>query len=301
MITQVIVSFLISLVATPFVMIIAKKFKIVDRPDGMLKTHQRIIPYLGGLAIYAGVAPFVLEMKLFILASIMFILGLLDDIKPVKWYVRLIIELIIGWFMSLIFTQNFFMSVFYTLVFVLVINATNMIDGMDGVCATVVIIGMIFSANSSLQWALVGSLIGYLVYNFPPAKIFMGDAGSYFIGSIVSYTIFSNLKASFNLNVFFPFWILILDIFSGIVRRIIAQRSPFKGDRDHIYDKIWRRIGGSKVLKDRKTVIIMAVISITFTLLKYVGLSALMVFAGSIMVVLFLRMFWYDEGGNKYE
>ncbi|HEY8543189.1 MAG TPA: undecaprenyl/decaprenyl-phosphate alpha-N-acetylglucosaminyl 1-phosphate transferase, partial [Pseudothermotoga sp.] len=153
----------------------------------------------------------------------------------------------------------------------------------------------------SLQWALVGSLIGYLVYNFPPAKIFMGDAGSYFIGSIVSYTILSNLKASFNLNVFFPFWILILDIFSGIVRRIIAQRSPFKGDRDHIYDKIWRRINGSKVLKDRKTVIVMAVISITFGLFKYVGLSALMVFAGSVVIVLFLKMFGYDEGGNKYE
>lgn len=301
MITQIIVSFLISLVVMPIVILLARKLKIVDRPDGVLKTHHKAIPYLGGLAIYVGILPFVKDIRLLILASIMLILGLIDDIKPISWYARLGAELIIGWFMSLGFTQNLFMNVLYTLLFVLIVNATNMIDGMDGICAVVVLIGMVFSGDFPFKWAVVGSLNGYLVYNFPPAKIFMGDAGSYFIGSIITYAIFSNLKVSFKLEVFLPFWILLLDIFSGVVRRIIAQRSPFKGDRDHIYDKIWRRMKGSKVLRDRKTVLMMAVMSFIFAFFKYIRFSILLAFIWSIVVVLFLKMFWYDEGGNKDE
>lgn len=301
MITQIIVSFLISFVAMPIVILLAQKLRIVDRPDDLLKTHQKVTPYLGGLAIYVGILPFVKDIRLAILASIMLILGLIDDIKPISWYARLGVELIIGWFMSLEFTKNPFMTVLYTLLFVLIVNATNMIDGMDGICAVVVLIGMVFSGDFPFKWAVVGSLSGYLVYNFPPAKIFMGDAGSYFIGSIIAYDIFSNLKVSFKLEVFLPFWILLLDIFSGVVRRIIAHRSPFKGDRDHIYDKIWRRMKGSKILRDRKTVLMMAVMSFIFTLFKYIRFSILIAFIWSIVVVLFLKMFWYDEGGNKDE
>lgn len=300
-ILQIIVSFLISLVVMPIVILLARKLKIVDRPDGVLKTHHKVTPYLGGLAIYVGILPFVKDIRLLILASIMLILGLIDDTKPISWYARLGAELIIGWFMSLGFTQNHFMTVLYTLLFVLIVNATNMIDGMDGICAVVVLIGMVFSGDFPFKWAVVGSLSGYLVYNFPPAKIFMGDAGSYFIGSIIAYAIFSNLKVSFKLEVFLPFWILLLDIFSGVVRRIIAQRSPFKGDRDHIYDKIWRRMKGSKILRDRKTVLMMAVMSFIFAFFKYIRFSILVAFIWSIVVVLFLKMFWYDEGGNKDE
>ncbi|HOJ87647.1 MAG TPA: MraY family glycosyltransferase [Pseudothermotoga sp.] len=299
MIGRIIISFLISLVVTPFAMYLGEKLKIVDKPDGVLKTHQRVVPYLGGVAIYAGVAPFLPDMKLLFLATVMFVIGLVDDIKSVVWYVRLGAELLVGWFLGISFAQSFITSLLYSVLFVIVVNATNMIDGMDGVCATITVIGMMFSGQSSLQWAVIGSVGGYLVYNFPPAKIFMGDAGSYFIGSIISYTIFANLKTAFDLRVFLTFWILFLDIFSGVARRIIARRSPFMGDRDHIYDKIWRRVNGSKLQRDRKTVLLMAALAIGFSFLKYVEFSILIAFLGSIVVVLSLRMFWYDEGGNN--
>lgn len=299
MIGRIIISFLISLVVTPFAMYLGEKLKIVDKPDGVLKTHQRMVPYLGGVAIYAGVAPFLPDMKLLFLATVMFVIGLVDDIKSVVWYVRLGAELLVGWFLGISFAQSFITSLLYSVLFVIVVNATNMIDGMDGVCATITVIGMMFSGQSSLQWAVIGSVGGYLVYNFPPAKIFMGDAGSYFIGSIISYTIFANLKTAFDLRVFLTFWILFLDIFSGVARRIIARRSPFMGDRDHIYDKIWRRVNGSKLQRDRKTVLLMAALAIGFSFLKYVEFSILIAFLGSIVVVLSLRMFWYDEGGNN--
>ncbi len=300
MIIQALVSFLISLVVTPFAMFLGRKFAIVDRPDGLLKTHQKVTPYLGGLAIYAGILPF-MNAKLIALTSIMFVLGLLDDIKPIKWYIRLGVEFITGWFLSSILTHDLLTNIFYTFIFVLTVNATNMIDGMDGICAVVALIGMIFSVNLPFQWAVVGSVSGYLVYNFPPAKIFMGDAGSYLLGSIISYAILSNLEIPFSLNVFFPFWILFLDIFSSIVRRVIARKSPFEGDRDHIYDKIWRRIKGSKILKDRMTVLVTAVIAIIFAVLKYIESSILISLIGSIVVVLSLKMFWYDKGGKKNE
>lgn len=299
MIGRIIISFLISLVVTPFAMYLGEKLKIVDKPDGVLKTHQRVVPYLGGVAIYAGVAPFLPDMKLLFLATVMFVIGLVDDIKSVVWYVRLGAELLVGWFLGISFAQSFITSLLYSVLFVIVVNATNMIDGMDGVCATITVIGMMFSGQSSLQWAVIGSVGGYLVYNFPPAKIFMGDAGSYFIGSIISYTIFANLKTAFDLRVFLTFWILFLDIFSGVARRIIARRSPFMGDRDHIYDKIWRRVNGSKLQRDRKTVLLMAALAIGFSFLKYVEFSILIAFLGSIVVVLSLRMFWYDEGGSN--
>ncbi len=295
------ISFIISFSIMPLVMRIAKKLKIVDKPDGMLKSHQKVTPYLGGLAIYAGVLPFLKDTKFLTLASFTLILGLIDDIKPISWYSRLGAELIVGWFMSSIITQNLFMNAVYTFLFVLIVNATNMIDGMDGVCATIVVFGMIFSSSSALKWAVVGSLFGYLMYNFPPAKIFMGDAGSYFLGSVVAYTMFSDLKISFNFKTFLPFWILFLDILSGVIRRIIAHRSPFKGDRDHIYDKIWRRVKGSKVARDRKTVFIMAALSCLFTFLRYIQFSILVALAASVVIVLFLKMFRYDEGGNDNE
>lgn len=301
MIVKTAISFLISSATTPLVIKIARKLKIVDKPDGMLKSHLKVTPYLGGLAIYAGVLPFLNDTKFLILASIMLIVGLIDDIKSISWYSRLGAELIVGWFMSLMISQDLLMNCFYTVLFVLIVNATNMIDGMDGVCATTVLIGMIFSGSFPIKWAVVGSLFGYLVYNFPPAKIFMGDAGSYFLGSVVAYAIFSDLKASFNLKTFFPFWILFLDILSGVVRRIIARRSPFKGDRDHIYDKIWRKMKGSKVTRDRKTVFTMGAMSCLFALFRYFPSPVLIAFVGSIVIVLFLKMFWYDEGGNKNE
>ncbi|MGJ8454596.1 glycosyltransferase family 4 protein [Pseudothermotoga sp. U03pept] len=299
MISHVILSFVISLSITPLAIYLGKNFGIVDRPDGKLKTHQKITPYLGGLAIYAGVLPFVArDIKILILLSVMFLLGLLDDTKQLPWYFRLIVEFAVGVFLSTTFTSQIFQVFLFTFLFVLIVNATNMIDGMDGICATLTIVGMIFSAEPTLRWALLGSVGGFLVFNFPPAKIFMGDAGSYVIGFSISCVIFSNLRDSLHLSPFLPFWVFFLDIFGTVIRRLLAQRSPFYGDRDHIYDKIPRRVRGSKLVKDRKTLLLVNILAVFFGLLRYLRYGIFIALIASVVVLLFLRIFWYDEGGK---
>jgi len=299
MIAQVIFSFVISLSTTPLAIYLGKKLGIVDRPDGKLKTHQKITPYLGGLAIYAGLLPFVAkDIKVLILLSVMFLLGLLDDTKQLPWYLRLIVEFVVGIFLSISFTNQIFQVFLFTFLFVLTVNATNMIDGMDGICATLTIVGMVFSAEPTFRWALLGSVGGFLVFNFPPAKIFMGDAGSYVIGFSISCVIFSNLRHSLHLSPFLPFWIFFLDIFGTVIRRLLAQRSPFHGDRDHIYDKIPRRLRGSKLARDRKTLLLVNILAVFFGSLGYLRYGIFIALITSVVVLLFLRMFWYDEGGK---
>lgn len=299
MITQVISSFAISLLTTPLAIYLGKKLGIVDKPDGKLKTHQKITPYLGGLAIYAGVLPFIArDIRMLMLLSVMFLLGLLDDAKQLLWYLRLIVEFVVGVFLSMRFASGIIQISFFTFLFVLIVNAVNMIDGMDGVCATLTMVGMIFSAEPTIRWAIFGSAGGFLVFNFPPAKIFMGDAGSYTIGFLISYVIFSNLKGSFHLSPFLPFWVFFLDIFGSVIRRLLARRSPFYGDRDHIYDKIPRRVAGSKVAKDRKTLLLVNVLAVCFGSLRYLKYGVFIAIIVSVVVLLFLRMFWYDEGGK---
>ncbi|ABV33339.1 MULTISPECIES: glycosyltransferase family 4 protein [Pseudothermotoga] len=294
---SLVISFALSVALLPLLSIIAKKLNIVDTPDGKLKTHSRAIPYLGGVAIYVAVIFFVKEWYLFVVMTLIFLIGLIDDIKQIPWYVRFVAECLLGLLISQIFSANLFQMLFYTVLFVITVNAVNMIDGMDGICASVVIAGLIFVNKSSLEWALIGALIGYLGFNFPPAKVFMGDAGSYLIGCIVAYEIFLGMENSVDLKAFLPFWVIFIDILSGIVRRLAARVSPFLGDRDHIYDKVYRRVHGSETAKKRKTLFFVVMISFCFSIMKYFY-SLFLVLLASIVVVLSLGMFVYDNRGG---
>lgn len=291
-------SFILTLILIPFLRKIAFKFGIVDKPDNKLKNHEKSTPYLGGAAFvfsFLIFTPFSLFRKMYIV--VLSLMGLYDDLKSINPWLRLTIEFIIGFLVSTRFLTNPIEITIATIFYAFLINSVNMIDGMDGVCAitsTIAAFGLIwtvtFPNDKYYLISLIGSLLAYLIFNFPPAKIFMGDMGSYTIGAILGVSVISSFSKSLShtiaaLIILSPFF---LDTFTSMTRRVLAGKSPFEGDRDHIYDKLQKR------LKDkRKTFFTMALISSIFCLLgilyiKYDKLSLFL--TGFLMTILTIKL-----------
>lgn len=204
-------SFLITLYLVPLLSRVAIKFGILDSPDGRLKHQKQPTPYLGGLAIYIGflipialVVPFENQFFLYILAStILLFIGLLDDLivltptqKIVGQALATLCYLKAGFYLKGLFFNhawNIFISGFW---FLTMINAFNLIDVMDGLATTVALgvagaylVFAIAVHNTSLVLlllAFIGALGAFLWFNKPPARIYLGDAGSLFIGGFLA-------------------------------------------------------------------------------------------------------------------
>jgi UDP-GlcNAc:undecaprenyl-phosphate/decaprenyl-phosphate GlcNAc-1-phosphate transferase len=212
------ISFLITWYCIPLFIRIAHQFKILDIPDGKIKQHKAPTPYLGGLAIYIGfimslaiIFPFYNTSFNFLLGvTILLFVGLIDDLIIIKPYQKL--------FGQIVATGCFFKAGFYlkesfflgntwgiplSMLWILtVINAYNLVDVMDGL-ATVLAIGAVtaFALIASfglakvetvlLLLAILGPLCAFFWYNRPPARIYLGDAGSLFIGGLLSVVPFS--------------------------------------------------------------------------------------------------------------
>jgi len=176
-------SFVLSVILVPIMIRVAKKYNIVDRPDNKLKVHKAPIPYLGGVAIFLSILPFFYNDIGFIIpASILTFIGLYDDIKSVSPYVRLFAEFIVV-SMAIYFVGGIIQPFqFFILVLtgMALVNGVNMVDGMDGVCAGTAIVSLLFFSLISKNYELLifaFAILGFLLYNLPPAKIFLGDAG----------------------------------------------------------------------------------------------------------------------------
>ena len=297
-------SFFVSLISTPFLMKIAKKKQLFDVYQGdELKIHKASISYFGGLAMVLSTIVVLVLIGFYqknfywqiigIIsgALIIFLLGFWDDlkwkhiskIKPRKKFALLIIcSLLSAVFLVVSGTKiNFFPRIYFAIIltwayiFVL-INAVNYQDGIDGLAGGLTAISLlgfitlsVFTGNTfSLFFSLIllGSVFGFLVFNFPPAKIFMGDSGAYFLGFILAVmaAIFSE---PYNLsNIFGPIFIIGLPIFDGVVtniRRLLGKKSIFLGDREHFYDRIHLKRGFSV----KKTILICYVIQAIFVVI----------------------------------
>ncbi len=206
---------------TPIVIEAAIKYDIVDKPDGNLKKHQQPVAYLGGIAIYLSfLATLALTFEfsrevlgLMLAATIVILLGIIDDLKPlgpkvkmlgqiiaifvlVKCGIYIQIPIIPGWLgMSIPAMEmgDALLGILLTFFWMLaVINSFNIIDIMDGLSAgTGLIVSLVLFViavmtshymMAVMSLALAGALLGFLRYNFQPAKIYLGDAGSMFIG-----------------------------------------------------------------------------------------------------------------------
>jgi UDP-GlcNAc:undecaprenyl-phosphate GlcNAc-1-phosphate transferase len=283
---SLVVSFVISFFSIPAIITIAKLKKLVDVPDHR-KVHLNPVVSLGGVGIFAGCTlSFLLTLSFreapefqYVLAAalIVFFLGIKDDIliiSPMKKFAGQILAALILIFKGGIMISNMHgllgihqlpdpVAVVLTIFTILVIvNSFNLIDGVDGLAASLglfasALLGIYFMSINSLPYAifsfaLTGSLVAFLYYNFQPAKIFMGDTGSLLIGLACSVLVIRFINVAPG-NKIFPvlsapaiafsiLFIPLLDTLRVFGYRIFNGRSPFTGDRNHIHH-IMLRLG----------------------------------------------------------
>ena len=293
-------SFVISLVLTPFMIFLAKRWKIVDRPNER-KVHQHEIPLLGGLAIYLGFLVPILFLQpshpvhfpLLLAGLVILITGLIDDKYSIPAWQKLagqfIAATIIIFFGDITVTyinvpwggvlEFGIFSIPITYLWIIgVTNAINLIDGLDGLSAGVSAIallamsGMAFIMEDayvfSMAVLLVGSILGFLPYNFYPAKIFMGDTGALFLGFMISVLSLLGFKNITFISFIVPILILgvpLSDTIFAIIRRIVHKKPISKPDRSHLHHCLLN-LG----FTHRQTVIIIYAISSLFALFAFI-------------------------------
>ena len=332
-----IITLLLSVALTFLVMKLAEKFKIVDQPDGDRKIHERAVPLLGGLAIFAAffiILYFVrgnlttgnLEPRhwlgFFVGGIWLMIGGFLDDkykLKPTKqiiWPILAIISIIVGG-VEIEKITNPFGGYFYlgALSAVLIsfwllgmMYTTKLLDGLDGLVTGMTAIGamVIFLFTMSAKYyqpdiglaalILAAASLGFLFFNWHPAKIFLGEGGSLFLGYALGVlSIISGGKIAIALLVM---GIPILDVAWTIIRRLAEGKNPFKfADRKHLHFRLLN-IG----LGVRKSVLFFYATSVIFGLAalflqskgKVLALAALL-----IIMVLVVMFFAYLDRKQK--
>lgn len=269
------VTFLISLSMTPIARKIAKHVGALDEPNPR-KVHKVPMPRLGGLAIYVsfiiGYAIFgevnTQMLSIFIGGFALVITGMIDDIKPIKARYKLIVQIIVGLlvviygqiffteisFLGLKFYLNKYVSYFISTLFIVAItNSINLIDGLDGLAAgissiyflTIAIIAFILNRIGGLDIVLsvimLGATLGFLPFNFPPAKIFMGDTGSLFLGYMISIIALLGFKITTVTSLIVPLCILAIPIFDtalAIFRRLLKHQNIGMADKEHFHHQL---------------------------------------------------------------
>jgi UDP-GlcNAc:undecaprenyl-phosphate GlcNAc-1-phosphate transferase len=262
MIAALLFGFAATVALVPLCRLIAWRLNCVARPSGD-RWHKQPTPLLGGAAIFAavGIGAAVVDVAaplwpLLLTGALIFIVGVTDDTLSLKPSTKLIAEIALasmflffgyrlGWSSSLIVDS------LLTMVWIVgVTNAFNLLDNMDGLCAGVAIIagvtlvaGLDPAGNTpqALYVALmIGALAGFLVYNFNPASIFMGDSGSLFVGLTFATvtlggTFGSNQSSLFSILTA-PVLLLLIPIFDTTlvtIMRLLSGRKPSQGGRDH--------------------------------------------------------------------
>lgn len=268
----------VALIATPLVKKLACRVGAIDVPKDNRRMHKKPIPLWGGLAIYLG---FLISVLIFcdlskeligilVGASFVVLLGAIDDrfvldakLKFLGQIVAAIIPVACG--LRIDFISDFFhfaeggqivlstLSIPLTIIWIVGLsNAVNLIDGLDGLACGVstiasfsiflIVVQLGDAATALVIAALAGACIGFLPYNFNPAKIFMGDSGALFLGFILgTVSISGNFKWFTFLNFGLPFIVLGLPIFDtaiAIIRRVIHGKKPWEADRGHIHHKL---------------------------------------------------------------
>jgi UDP-GlcNAc:undecaprenyl-phosphate GlcNAc-1-phosphate transferase len=273
----------LALLATPLAMALARRAGALDHP-GPRRIHRDPVPRLGGLALAAAVLGVAwgarglpgpaasLDVRpllgLTLAAIPMLALGIVDDLRGTSPWVKLAIQtcaalvLVLFGYGVPVVTNPFdggvasgAFNVPLTVVWVLVVtNAINLIDGLDGLAS-----GAVLIAAAALWWVgrshsdfyvmfiaalLIGATFGFLRYNFPPARVFMGDTGSQFLGlTLAAVSLLENRKGTATVTLLFPLVAMGVPIADSIVaflRRLRRGRPVFHPDSQHIHHKLLR-------------------------------------------------------------
>jgi UDP-N-acetylmuramyl pentapeptide phosphotransferase/UDP-N-acetylglucosamine-1-phosphate transferase len=333
----------IVILLTPIFIKLAPRLGLMDIPDER-RIHQKITPLGGGLVVFiafnltcyllyhyvwqdfSGLLNSDWWQHFFIASTILLIVGLIDDIFGMSPLMKLVgqatacsyLYFASGYHVDLL---NIDFGFFWGLIFVLIwtlaiVNAFNLIDGLDGLCSGLAMISAlglaaVFIFRSSpgdalICLALVGACIGFLVYNFHPAKIFLGDTGSMFLGfALASISLHAGGKASFSVILAAPFFIAgipvvdtLLAIWRRSIRKALAKRHGLPAikvmhpDKDHLHHRLLNHGLSQRhvaltlyavnmsivcvgvlfmVLKERATGLFLIIVLITiYALIKYV-------------------------------
>lgn len=267
------VAFLISLLSMPIIIKFSTKFNIFDYQDAR-KIHSGNISRLGGVGI--AISFFVCTAVYFLITDaslfieylpiisaglIIFVFGFIDDIVTLRAIVKLLIQIVAT--CLVIFSGNRFtqigpwqipsaLSYIFTFCWIIgVVNAFNLIDGLDGLCGslaftTTLTLGIIYTLSgnniSVICFILAASILGFLCFNWPPAKLFMGDCGSQFLGFMLATIPLIPSDSVIEFNKFliiasvaaFP----IFDTIAAIWRRIRDKRPIMSPDKSHLHHKL---------------------------------------------------------------
>lgn len=320
----VLVTFVFTALIMPFMIKIANHIGAIDIPRTR-HIHKKPMPKLGGLGIFAGfLFGYILfgvnsiQMNSVLIGSFIIILiGLFDDIKPIKGWQKLIGQIIAASvivFYGKILLSNVTMFGFnlefgifkypITLMFIIsCINIINLIDGLDGLSGGIssiffITIGIICYFQGKLEslaaiitFISLGATLGFLLHNFYPAKIFAGDTGSMFIGFIISIVALLGFKGATLTSLIVPILILaipILDTFFAIIRRMLKGQPIFEADKEHMHHQFLKMN-----FSQRTTVLIVYGIDILFSLASIFYVLKDPVNGRLIYIILFFLVLWF--------
>ena len=325
---------LIALVTTPVVRSLAFKMRAVDVPKDNRRMHSHPIPRMGGLAIFLGFlfsvlifVPLTDELRGMLLGAVVIVvLGVLDDIYALpampKFLVQIgaaLIAVLQGNVITHLSNPNLFsaspiwnlgvLSIPFSVLWIVAItNAVNLIDGLDGLACgvsaissmTLLVIALTVSEPqvALLMAALAGACLGFLPYNLNPAKIFMGDTGSTFLGYVLAVVSIQGLfKYATIISFAVPFLLMGLPIFDtcfAILRRVSHGQSPMAPDRGHILHRLID-MGLSQKQAVAVLYVISAILGLSAVVLTTSGVTKAMLFlaslcvAGGVAAMLFLN------------
>ena len=335
------IAYLVTFFTMPFIIRIARINRIYDIPDAR-KTHADSISSLGGISIFVGLSLALLLVSDFKIDNqefqyhlaaffIIFIIGVIDDIFVLKAWKKVLGQVFVAAVISAkahLLITNFYgflgvneltQTASYIVTFfviMLVINSFNLIDGVDGLAGSLGLFsclgfGIFFLINNNISYALLGlvmsgSLLAFLIFNFPPAKIFMGDSGSMLLGLVNAVLVIKFTQTAGNAPVFsvkaapaIGFGLLLiplLDVLRVFIIRLSRGQSPFAPDRNHVHHLLLNKGFSSKqvtlilifssILFATVPVLLTQLVDINLIILILVG----MFFSGVLYITYFLPL-----------
>jgi len=327
--TVFLTSLLLTLAFTPFAIFIAPKIGAVDVPKDNRRMHDKPMPRFGGLAIFIGttasIAIFLVPgsermMGVVICGTLIYVLGLIDDLKGLPAKVKFLGQIAIacaafGFGIRINFISVFFSPAegytFFTGItaFILTVvwitgitNTINLIDGLDGLASGVTTIASLSIAYAAFissgqetaalsMLALAGGALGFLPFNFHPAKIFMGDSGALFLGfMLATLAIEGATKSATVIAIIVPVLVLGVPIFDtafAILRRMINKRPIMEADKGHLHHRIMAAGFGQKraVMMLYGISGVMGVAAVMLSRQLYIESAALIAIAATLIYV----------------
>ncbi len=288
---------------------VGPRLGFVDLPDGFLKPHAGAAVPLGGVAVFAAVHTGLVtagrfDTGLLAASGILLVLGLADDRRSLSPRLRLGVTVVAGMVLGLAAdlpasTSGTAAVVLAVVLTVVTVNAVNLFDGLDGLAGSVALVTAagiaVLAAFRGTEMAvalvLAAGIAGFLLWNWPPARLFLGDNGAYTVAVFLVYGFFQASPAGGEVPTMVAACLLgmfAIDLIVTLLRRGLASRPLFTGDRSHIYDQLrdrgWSVTAVSMTMAGAQAAFVAVVVAIDQSFPPPTALAASAAVAGLIIV-----------------